>query len=93
MVEHAGRGSHAAEANLGLLLKRKGDAAGAEKRYRAALELDPMNTDATYNLAALLSEGGRLEEARGQIRRLLEVDPGDSDALRLLRKVDSGPAR
>jgi Flp pilus assembly protein TadD len=48
--------------NLGVALRRTGDAAGAEAAYRKALESDPAAVAAYQNLAALLFAAGRARE-------------------------------
>lgn len=46
-------GSAAAQAGLGFSLERRGDAEGAQKRYKRALELDPKNAEARNGLRRL----------------------------------------
>jgi putative thioredoxin len=57
-------------------LARAGDAAGAEREYRAALQAEPSNAAAITGLAALLLERGEREEAES----LLERAPRDRRA-------------
>jgi len=57
---------------------------------RAALRIDPLNTNARYNLAILLKDGGRLGAARLELKELLAADPGDTDAAGLLRALEPG---
>lgn len=48
----------------GLAARYAGDAADAERRYRAALSLDPTLVEAWYDLGELLLASGRRDEAR-----------------------------
>jgi len=57
--------------NLGVALRRTGDAAAAEAAYRKALEVDPGAVSAYQNLASLLRLHGREEESE-QLMRLTE---------------------
>jgi tetratricopeptide (TPR) repeat protein len=50
--------------SLGMVFALRGDAAGAEERYRRALELDAPNGDAHYQFGVLLRGTGRIEDAR-----------------------------
>src|SRR5262245_29927865 len=68
--EHQLRGAIAANPesaalhdDLGLLLRLKGDVAGAEAHFRQAVALDPGNPRALVNLALLLSADRREQEA------------------------------
>ncbi|MFO0673270.1 MAG: tetratricopeptide repeat protein [Polyangiaceae bacterium] len=47
----------------GVAAERLGDKAGAEKRYKAALEARPDLDSAAVNLGALYIDGGRFDEA------------------------------
>jgi len=51
------------------------DFAGAEKEFKRAIELDPMNTDAHHAYSHFLVALGRTEESLGESRRALEIDP------------------
>ncbi len=54
----------------------RNDASMAERKYRAALNVDPNNVIALNNLAWLLvQEGGSLDEAESLIRHALEQNP------------------
>ena len=54
--------------------------AEAETRYRAALALDPRQSDARYNLASALCAAGREADAIAELQTLLEIDPQAADA-------------
>jgi Flp pilus assembly protein TadD len=58
----------AAEGNLGVLLRRRGDIPGALDAYRRALALAPHDPSILGNLAALYSGLGRDREARAALR-------------------------
>ena len=62
--------------NLGVLLKRRGDAAGALRRYRQALAAAPGHADAGWNLGRALLEAGELDEAFLHLRRAAAARPG-----------------
>ncbi len=69
---HAG-----AHLGLGNLAAARGDLAEAERRYRAALAVDPRLADALNNLAwVYLQRGERAEEAASLARQALEAQPG-----------------
>jgi tetratricopeptide (TPR) repeat protein len=51
------------------------DWAGAERRYRQALQLNPNYVHGYRGYAALLAAVGRFEESTSQIRRAHELDP------------------
>ena len=64
--------------NLGVLLKKKGDLAGAEAAYRKAIEIDPQHTSALCNLGFLLrTERDQQAEAEQLFRRCIEINPQD----------------
>ncbi|HVR74932.1 MAG TPA: tetratricopeptide repeat protein [Planctomycetota bacterium] len=67
--------------NTGVLLQRRGDAAGARRSYLAALERAPDFADARTNLGVILAEAGRLEEAESEFRRVVEVRGDHAEAL------------
>jgi tetratricopeptide (TPR) repeat protein len=61
---------------LGILLRRRGDFAGAEKAYRQALETDPNYPLALYNLGVLLDVYlGRRDEALALYERYQKTLP------------------
>lgn len=50
--------------NLGVVLRRRGEAAHAELAYKTALEVDPRALSAYQNLVSMMKWQGRLEEAK-----------------------------
>lgn len=67
-------GAPMAHVRLGVLRGAKNDFAGAEREFRAALELDPMLSDASVQLAGLRTRQGRVDEASLLVRDVLERD-------------------
>jgi cytochrome c-type biogenesis protein CcmH len=64
--------------SLGFLLRESGDAAGAERAFRRAVELRPNNADYVGYLAeslVLASRGDPPPEAERLFRRALEIEP------------------
>ncbi len=76
-----GRAATGATASMALTYQgnihaTRNDASMAERKYRAALEVDPDNVIALNNLAWLLvQQGGDLDEAETLIRHALERNP------------------
>lgn len=69
---HAG-----AHLGLGNLAAARGDLVEAERRYRAALAVDPRLADALNNLAwVYLQRGEKADEAASLARQALEAQPG-----------------
>ena len=66
--------------NLAILLRARGDQAGAAEHYRAALHLRPDYPEAHYNYALLLELGGRFTGAVEHYREALRVRPEYVDA-------------
>ncbi|HEX3127683.1 MAG TPA: tetratricopeptide repeat protein [Thermoanaerobaculia bacterium] len=64
--------------NLGWLAATRGDLAGAEAAYRAALKLDPLYLPAFVNLADLYREQGREPEGEALLRQALRAAPDDA---------------
>lgn len=62
---------------MGLVLEAKGDRAGAEDRYRAAIRSSPSYAEARYALAVLLLEDGRIDEARTEAVAAAGLAPKD----------------
>jgi tetratricopeptide (TPR) repeat protein len=65
---------------LGLVLARRGDAAGAEAEYRRALELAPDFGGTMANLGSLYGRLGRLEEAVSVLSRAVRIEPKNLEA-------------
>jgi tetratricopeptide (TPR) repeat protein len=61
---------------LGRVLAREGDRAGAERHYQLALRSNPHLADAHNNLGNLLFEDGRYDEAIEHYRLALAREPG-----------------
>lgn len=64
--------------NLGWLAALRGDRAGAEASYRAALRLDPGYLPAVVNLADLFREQGREADGEALLRQALRAAPNDA---------------
>ncbi|HZF95184.1 MAG TPA: tetratricopeptide repeat protein [Allosphingosinicella sp.] len=68
---------------LGVLLRGSGDAGGAQRAFRRAMELRPNNADYVGYLAEsllLASSGAPPPEAERLFRRALEIEPGHPQA-------------
>jgi tetratricopeptide (TPR) repeat protein len=65
------------EANnmLGIVCKKAGDAACAEKHFNVALESEPNSAPILLNLGNLYLETGKHKEAVTALKRVLELDP------------------
>ena len=85
-----------AEAHAGLaeVRERTGDAEGARKEARAALELAP-SADAYLVLARLDLAASRLDEADKDVSQALALNPASCTAQELRRQIDAreGPAK
>lgn len=71
----AGGRSASAEAMAARSAVRRGDVEGAERRFRRALELDPVEPGALYGLGMLLRSGARRDEGVALLKRHREVTP------------------
>lgn len=60
---------------------RRGDWAGAERRGRAMLELEPDNFEALKLLGNIAAQTGRVQEAAELLSRAVALNPGRADAL------------
>ena len=69
-----------AQANLGLILDRRGMAEAAEACYRRSIELDPERPQTHLNLGALLASRKRFEEAEEGYRNAIMLNPGSPAA-------------
>ena len=56
------------------------DAAGAERVFRQAIDVQPEVEAAHRGLALALRDQGRLEEAFRELRTAIQLNPADSDA-------------
>lgn len=74
--------------NRGFARVLKGDAAGAEADFHAALALDPNAEQALANLASLYYNTGRAAEARPLVDRLLRLRPGHAPYEQFARLLD-----
>ena len=63
----------------GLAQHRAGDHAGAERAYRAALELQPHLAQGHHLLGVLLTETGRAGQGRTALRQAALLRPGHAD--------------
>jgi tetratricopeptide (TPR) repeat protein len=75
-------------------LERLADFEGAERHYRAAVDLMPDFVESMESLAGLLSRTGRAAEARELAQRTLDVDPsriGAKVALAYCNLADGDP--
>jgi tetratricopeptide (TPR) repeat protein len=77
-----------AENQLGFLDSQSGDAAAAEKHFRAALRATPTFAEAWVNLGATLGLQSKFMEAREAVDNALRLEPGNPQAL-LLRDTIS----
>jgi tetratricopeptide (TPR) repeat protein len=73
--------------NLGAILHREGDLAGAIARYESALHASPDLFDAARNLGIAWYERGDLPQAERFVRRALELEPGSASARQLLGSI------
>ncbi len=69
-----------AHVNLGRLHHAGGDAAQAERHYRAAIHDAPRDAIAHFNLAGLLEETGRATDAVAAYHQALAAEPDFADA-------------
>jgi len=70
-----------AHVNIAALLAQRGDAAGAEAAYRAALARDPGFLPALVNQAAFEEGRGRAEAAETLLRRAVAAHPAEAEPL------------
>ena len=73
--------------NLGYLLSKSGDDAGAEAAYRAAMSADMQYVRAPYNLAELLVNRMDFVGAEAAYRAAITADPTFEPAIRGLATV------
>lgn len=70
-----------AHVNIASLLAQRGDLAGAEAAYRAALARDPAFLPALVNQAAFEEARGRPEAAEALLRRAVAAHPAEAEPL------------
>lgn len=70
-----------AHVNIAALLAQRGDVAGAEAAYRAALARDPAFLPALVNQAAFEEARGRPESAEALLRRAVTAHPAEPEPL------------
>jgi tetratricopeptide (TPR) repeat protein len=70
-----------AHVNIAALLAQRGDLAGAEAAYRAALARDPAFLPALVNQAAFEEARGQAEAAEALLRRAVAAHPTDAEPL------------
>lgn len=70
----------AAHTNLGNLLYRRGDIAGARAHYEQSLDCEPDQAEARYNLGNVLEDMGETESAISELRRVCTTTPKFADA-------------
>ena len=70
--------------NAGVELDKLGRHEAALEKYRAALDLDPLNSGFRRNLALGLCRLGRWKEAIVELREVLRQNPDDEEASRAL---------
>jgi Flp pilus assembly protein TadD len=73
-VEMAPR-SNLCHGRLGLALKQRGDAAGAEREFETGLEIAPDDFASLYNLGLVHVQMGHTEQAVGELKRALAMLP------------------
>lgn len=64
-----------AQLNKGILLFNKGDTAGAQKAFEAAIAADPELAEAHYYLATILVGQNKVSEAVAQLEKYLSMNP------------------
>ncbi len=70
----------AAHTNLGNLLYRRGDIAGARAHYEQSIDCEPNQAEARYNLGNVLEDMGETETAISELRRVVQMHPTFADA-------------
>ena len=81
-----------AQKQLGYLLARSGDAAGAVEHFQLAVHAAPRWVEAWINLAAELAEESHFPEARDAVATALRLDPANEQARRLNDQLAHDPA-
>lgn len=73
---------------LGEIEARHGDLALAEARFRRALEMNPLASNAHFGLAEIYSKSGRQADARHEYAAGLAIDPTDAEAQAKLTELE-----
>jgi tetratricopeptide (TPR) repeat protein len=81
-----------AQRQLGYLLARSGDAAGAVEHFQLAVHAAPRWVEAWINLAGALATEEHFPEARDAAATALRLDPANEQARRLSDRLASDPA-
>ena len=74
--------------DLGLVMVRSGDNAGAEEALTRAIELDPGLVAAWYNRGLLNMHRGDLERAAADLAEAARLVPDNQDIARLLQQIE-----
>ena len=82
----------AAQSELGYLLSRSGDTAGAIDHFKLAVAAAPEWVEAWINLAAQLAIGGQYADARSAVETALKLDPENAQARKLSDRLAQDPA-
>lgn len=82
----------AAQKQLGYLLGRSGDAAGAVEHFQMAVHAAPAWAEAWINLAAGLAVESHFSEAREAVATALRLDPANEQAQKLSDRLAHDPA-
>ena len=83
----AAGGGAAAQGALGYALQAKGDVAGAESAYRAAMAADESLMAPVIGLASLLRTSERAAEAEPLLSAVIEASPGAVEAYKEMARV------
>jgi tetratricopeptide (TPR) repeat protein len=81
-----------AQKELGYVLARSGDAAGAVEHFQLAVQSAPGWVDAWINLAAELAIEAQFPEARKAVEMALRLDPDNPQARALSKRIAEDPA-
>jgi Flp pilus assembly protein TadD len=81
-----------AQNELGYLLSRSGDSAGAIQHFRAAVHAAPSYLDAWINLAGALAMAGQFPESHEAVTMALRLDPNNQQAQKLNDRLAQDPA-
>lgn len=74
--------------NLGVVLMRDKDRAGAIESWQKAIEVDSKYGPPYLNMARVSMQDNKMPEAAGYINKVLEFDPNNPEALALLAKTE-----